>query len=89
MNADQALELFSNLLQTTMFLAGPILMASLMAGVFVGIAQAATQINEPSVSFVTKAIVVMAVLLAIGPTLAAHVVAYAGQSLRSIEHVVR
>jgi flagellar biosynthetic protein FliQ len=89
MTSDQALELISNLLQATMFIAGPILFASLFAGVVVGILQAATQINEASVSFIVKAAAVMAVLVAIGPALAAHAIGYAKNSLSSVEHVVR
>jgi flagellar biosynthetic protein FliQ len=89
MNSDQALELISNLLQATMFVAGPILFASLFAGVIVGILQAATQINEASVSFVVKVAAVMAVLVAVGPALAAHAIGYAKNSFASVEHVVR
>jgi flagellar biosynthetic protein FliQ len=89
MTSDQALELFSTLLQVTMFVAGPILLASLLAGVFVGIMQAATQINEASVSFVIKVAVVMGVLAAIGPALASRAVGYTRDNLQSVEHVVR
>jgi flagellar biosynthetic protein FliQ len=85
----QAIELFSNLLQVAIFITGPILAASLLAGVMVGVIQAATQINEASVSFIAKATAVMAVLLVIGPALVARMVAYAETSLQSIEHVVR
>jgi flagellar biosynthetic protein FliQ len=88
-NADQAIELFSNLLQVAIFITGPILVASLVAGVAVGIVQAATQINEASVSFIAKATAVMAVLLVIGPALVARIVAYTQSNLQSIEHVVR
>lgn len=89
MSSDQALELLSSLLQVAILITGPVLMASLMAGLLVGIVQAATQINEPSVSFIAKAAAVMAVLLAIGPALAAQLIGYAQRNLQSIEHVVR
>ncbi len=89
MNSDQALELLSNLLQVAIFVTGPLLMASLMAGLLVGIVQAATQINEPSVSFVAKVGAVMAVLLAVGPALAAQLIGYAERSIQAVEHVVR
>jgi flagellar biosynthesis protein FliQ len=89
LSSDQALELLSTLLQVTMFIAGPLLLASLVAGVFVGIIQAATQINEASVSFVVKVTVVLGVLLAIGPALASHIAGYARDNLQALEHVVR
>ncbi|MGA3122779.1 MAG: flagellar biosynthetic protein FliQ [Polyangiaceae bacterium] len=89
MNADQALELLTTLLEVTIFAAGPLLFASLAAGVLVGIVQAATQINEASVSFVVKAAVVLGVLVTLGPALASRVVEYAHGNLESIAHIVR
>ncbi len=88
MTPDQALDLIARLLQVTVFIAGPVLLASLLAGVLVGIVQAATQINEASVSFVVKASVVLGVLVAIGPSLAAHAVGYARESFESMQHLV-
>jgi flagellar biosynthetic protein FliQ len=89
MNSDQALEILTNLLQVTIFVAGPLLVASLVAGIVVGIVQAATQINEASISFVVKAGVVLGMLVAVGPTLASRAVEYARDNLESLAHVVR
>lgn len=89
MSNDQALELFAHLFQVAMFVAGPVLMASLVAGLAVGILQAATQINEASVSFIVKVTSVLAVLVALGPMLVTHAVDYARGSFAAIEHVVR
>ena len=89
MSADQALELALALLQVTAFVAGPVLLASLMAGVAIGIVQAATQVNEASISFITKAAAIIVVLVTLGPLLASHALSYARASLVSIEHVVR
>jgi flagellar biosynthetic protein FliQ len=86
---DQALELFARVLQVAMFVAGPVLLASLVAGLFVGILQAATQINEASVSFIVKVTSVLAVLITLGPLLVTHTVDYARSSFAAIEHVVR
>ncbi len=89
MNADQALELMKHLLEVTMMVAGPVLGASLVAGVLIGIIQAATQINEASISFVGKVMAVVAIGLLVGPALASQVVSYTKHSLSSIEHVIR
>jgi flagellar biosynthetic protein FliQ len=88
-NSAQALELVARLLQVTMCVAGPVLLSALFAGLFVGILQAATQINEASVSFVVKVTSVIAVLVTLGPTLVTYAVDYARSSLGAIEHVVR
>ncbi len=89
MSSTYALELFAHLLQVTMLVAGPVLMASLLAGLGVGILQAATQINEASISFVVKVTSVVAILIGLGPTLVAYAVDYARASFVAIEHVVR
>lgn len=89
MNSAQALELIARLLQVTMFVAGPVLLASLVAGLLVGIVQAATQINEASVSFIVKVVSVVAVLVGLGPSLVTYTTDYARSSFGAIEHVVR
>ncbi len=89
MTSAQALELFARLLQTTIFVAGPVLLTSLLAGLMVGIVQAATQINESSISFVIKVTSVVGVLVGLGPTLVSYAVDYARGSFLAIEHVVR
>ena len=89
MNSAQALELIAHLLQVTMFVAGPVLCASLVAGLVVGVMQAAMQINEASVSFIVKVVSVVTVLVALGPRLVAYTTDYARHSFTAIEHVVR
>lgn len=89
MNSDQALALFAGLFKVTMFVVGPLLLASLVAGVLVGIVQTATQINEASVSYVVKVAAVLAMSLIAGPLLAEHAIAYARTSFTAIGEVVK
>ena len=89
MNSDQATMLIADLLRTVLYVAGPILVASLIAGVLVGIVQTATQINEASVSYVVKVVAVGAVLIVLGPRLAQTAIGYARQNLRAVATVVR
>ena len=49
--------------KTAMYLSFPMLMAGLIAGLLVSIFQATTQINEMTLSFVPKIIVVVVVLI--------------------------
>jgi flagellar biosynthetic protein FliQ len=88
-NGAQAIELVAGLMRVTMFVAGPILLGSLVAGLIVGILQAATQINEASVSFIAKVVSVSAVLVSVGPAIVTCAVNYARTTISSIEHVVR
>jgi len=54
-------------LRIALLIAGPLLIAELVAGVTVGLAQAVTQIQEQSISFVAKLIVLVGMLVLAGP----------------------
>jgi flagellar biosynthetic protein FliQ len=88
MTADQALALMLDAFRITLWVAGPILLISLVAGLIVGVAQTVLQINEGSVSFVVKLAALIGVLVVLGPMLASKVVDYTRTSLQSVEHVV-
>jgi flagellar biosynthesis protein FliQ len=88
-NPDQAVALASTLFNTTLYVAGPLLAVAMVAGVLVGIVQTATQVNEPSISFVVKVAAVVAVSLAFGSQLATHVLDYTRATYAAIGNVVR
>ena len=54
-------------LQVMVMLAAPMLLSALLVGLFVGMLQAATQINEMTLSFIPKLIVLVAALWVSGP----------------------
>lgn len=54
MTFDQAIQLVRETLTLMLFLAAPILLAALVVGLAVSILQAATQIQEQTLSFVPK-----------------------------------
>jgi flagellar biosynthetic protein FliQ len=60
-----------SLLQRTLFtmlaVGGPIVLATMAVGLVISILQAATQVNEATMTFVPKLIVVAAILLLAGP----------------------
>lgn len=67
MTPESVLTLIQNGLELTMLLAAPLLLAALGTGLVVSIFQAATQINETTLSFIPKLIVMALVLVAAGP----------------------
>ncbi|MFM1892398.1 MAG: flagellar biosynthetic protein FliQ [Pseudomonadota bacterium] len=67
MNADSVIDIGRQALEVTILLAAPILGASLVVGLLIAMFQAATQINEMTLSFVPKLMVVAGVLLLTGP----------------------
>jgi flagellar biosynthetic protein FliQ len=54
-------------LTITAMVAAPPLLAALITGVLIGVLQAATQINEMTLSFIPKLIALAVTLLATGP----------------------
>jgi len=56
-------------LWTTLVVGGPIVLAGLVVGLIVSVFQAATQINEATLTFVPKLIVIAAVLVILGPAM--------------------
>lgn len=67
MNIDTVVALVRQALELTMITAGPLLLASLVMGLIVSIFQAATQINEMTLSFIPKLLVMFVVLVVLGP----------------------
>ncbi|MBT3309239.1 MAG: flagellar biosynthesis protein FliQ [Gammaproteobacteria bacterium] len=53
-------------MQVAALLAAPLLLSSLVIGLAIGVFQAATQINEMTLSFIPKLIVIMVVLMMFG-----------------------
>ncbi|HSH87805.1 MAG: flagellar biosynthesis protein FliQ [Methylophilus sp.] len=66
MSPEQVLTIGSEAMQTTLMVAAPILGIALAIGLVVSIFQAATQINEQTLSFIPKLVGVMAMLLLAG-----------------------
>ncbi|SDN38125.1 flagellar biosynthesis protein FliQ [Vreelandella arcis] len=56
-------------MRVTLMLAGPMLLAALFTGLIISLFQAATQINEMTLTFIPKILAVFAVLVLAGPWL--------------------
>ena len=54
-------------IEMTLILAGPLLLSALVVGLIVSIFQAATQINEQTLSFIPKLIATFLALILAGP----------------------
>ncbi len=66
MTANQVLEVFNQTIILILTLAGPLLLVSITLGLLVSIFQAATQINEQTMTFVPKVIAIALVLIISG-----------------------
>lgn len=74
---------------TAVTIAGPILIVSLVIGLIISIFQAATQIQEQTLTFVPKMIAIIAVLLILGPWIMNTMINFTQEMLQNIIYVVR
>ena len=84
-----AIEAARNALIVAFELAGPLLAASLAVGMVVSIFQAVTQINEQTLSFVPKIIVVAGTLVFLGPWMGQTLVSYTVNVFNSVATLAR
>lgn len=66
MSEAYVLTLAQNAIYVTLLMAGPILLASLLVGSLISIVQAATQINEVTLTFIPKMIGIIIILVILG-----------------------
>jgi flagellar biosynthetic protein FliQ len=76
-------------LWTALKVSAPLLGVSLLVGIIVSSIQAVTQINESTLSFVPKALALMAVLAFAGPWMLNTLVAYAAFIFEGLPNVAR
>ncbi len=71
-----------------MVLGGPLLMVALVTGLLISLFQAATQINEMTLSFIPKLLAVFATLVIAGPWMLATVLDYMRDLFSSIPQLI-
>ena len=71
-------------LEITILLSMPLLLAALVIGLLVGVFQAATQINEMTLSFIPKLVGMAATLVIAGPWMLKIIVGYTRELFESI-----
>ena len=76
MTPDTVIELGRQGMNITVLLAAPLLLSALAAGLLIGMFQAATQIQDMTLSFIPKLVVLVAVLGLTGPWMLRHLLAY-------------
>jgi flagellar biosynthesis protein FliQ len=74
MNTAEVGSVMQRALWTTFMVGGPIVMVSMAVGLLISIVQAATQINEATLTFVPKLLLVALVLVILGPAMVGQLV---------------
>lgn len=89
MSEDLIIKLGQDALKTTALLAGPLLLATLIIGLVVSIFQALTQINEATLTFIPKMLVVALVIVLAGPWMLDVMTTYTTNLFENIATFVR
>ena len=88
MTPQTVLTITQNALLVTVLVSAPLLLTALVVGLVVSVFQAATQINEMTLSFIPKLIALFAVLVFAGPWILATMVDYTQRLLSSIPQMI-
>ena len=67
MNADTVIDLSQQALYIIVMLAAPMLLSALAIGLLIGMFQAATSINEMTLSFIPKLLILVIAIMIAGP----------------------
>ena len=89
MNADVAMYWVQEAMQTAMLLATPLLGAALAVGLMVSLFQAVTSMQEMTLSFIPKILIVALVLLLFSPWMLQILTDFATHALQFIPNVSR
>jgi flagellar biosynthetic protein FliQ len=76
-------------LEVTIIVAAPMLLAALVTGLLVSIFQAATSINEMTLSFIPKLLVMFIVMIVAGPWMINTMTDYMARLFSSIPEMIR
>ncbi len=72
----------------TMIIAAPLLLSALAVGLLIGMFQAATQINEMTLSFIPKLLVMVGALVVAGPWMLSVIVNYTQTLIEQIPSLI-
>lgn len=88
MTPESVITILQRAMEVMVLLGGPILLVILVIGLIVSIFQAATQINEATLSFIPKLLVAFLVVVVAGPWMLQIVTDYTIQLYQSIPQLI-
>ena len=88
MTPETVMTIAQRALEITMLLAAPLLLVALVVGLLVGVFQAATQINEMTLSFIPKLLAMAAAIVIAGPWMLKLIVSYTRELFESIPGLI-
>jgi flagellar biosynthesis protein FliQ len=88
MTPEMVMTIGQRALEITILLSMPLLLAALIIGLLVGVFQAATQINEMTLSFIPKLVGMAGTLVVAGPWMLKTIVGYTRELFESIPGLI-
>ncbi|AEG72097.1 MULTISPECIES: flagellar biosynthesis protein FliQ [Ralstonia solanacearum species complex] len=88
MTPEYVLNMARQAMQVAMMIGAPMLLVSLVVGLLVAVFQAATQLNEQTLSFIPKLLAVAATMVLAGPWVLGVIVDYTRDVLTNIPNYV-
>lgn len=88
MSPTMVISLIQQALEVLMLVSAPLLLTALAVGLLISIFQAATQINEMTLSFIPKLLAMFAVMILAGPWMVATMVDFTRRLFSSIPQLI-
>ncbi len=85
MNEAEALDIVQEAIWTIIIGSGPAVTAAMVIGIIIALLQALTQIQEVTLTFVPKIVVILVVMILTGPFVGAQIYAFTEQVYSRIE----
>ena len=88
MSPETVMTIGSRALEVALLLAAPLLLVALVTGLIVGAFQAATQINEQTLSFIPKLLAMALAVVVAGPWMLKVLISYTRELFESIPSLI-
>ena len=88
MTPDAVIDIGRQALEVTTLVAAPMLLSALAVGLLIGMFQAATQINEMTLSFIPKLLALVAAVFAAGHWMLETLISYTQQLFENIPYLI-
>lgn len=88
MTPELVMDIGRQAIEITMIVSAPLLLAALVVGLIVSVFQAATQINEATLSFIPKLVAMFITLIFAGPWILELMVDYMRRLFESIPQII-
>jgi flagellar biosynthetic protein FliQ len=88
MNAQTVISLVQQALEILVLVSAPLLLTALAVGLLISVFQAATQINEMTLSFIPKLLAMFLVVILAGPWMLSTLIDFTRQLFSSIPQII-